>query len=120
MIVKWTLLDPDVKVSEILASIDVDKVSLCVVYGIIHSLIEILPFYGMFCGEVTSYVDGSNWKAFEATPSHVAVSVIDIYQLNCGSSFQKLTFLIVHAEKSLVSDEYLIYLPDTPHLTKTS
>lgn len=63
---KWTSIDPNVKCSEIVASINVEKVTPGLLTTITELLIDILPVYGLHIAFGTSDAAGCNWVAFNS------------------------------------------------------
>ncbi len=116
LVFKWVSIDPDVKCSDIMASINVKKVSASVITSMMIALREMLPMFGLEMRMVTSDAAGCNWVLFwdtlltstfhDALPQQILDKYPDIdYDVRC-------------LMKDPVTRQWCIFLPDMPHLTK--
>ena len=64
---KFSSIDPQIKCSEILASVNGKKVMPRVNTSMIIALRDILPMVNLEVGEVTSNVAGCNWVSYHDT-----------------------------------------------------
>jgi len=61
---KFSIMDPTVKCSEIVASVDVEKVTPTIISTILTSLQDVMPCYGFEIGAATCNAAGCNWVSF--------------------------------------------------------
>ncbi len=61
---KFSSIDPRVKCSEIVASVNVVKVTSLIITAIMISLQDLLPMVGLENGMATSNAAGCNWVSF--------------------------------------------------------
>ncbi len=64
LVFKFSSIDPGVKCSEIVASMNVAKVTSSIITGIMISLRGLLPMVGLEIGMATSDATGCNWVSF--------------------------------------------------------
>ncbi len=69
LVFKWVLIDPDVKCSDILASINVKKVSAAVITSMMIALRDTLPMFGLKMRMAASDTASCNWVSFWDTLS---------------------------------------------------
>ena len=68
---KFSSIDPGVKCLEIVASVNVAKVTSVIITAIMISLLDLLPTVGLEIGMATSDATGCNWVSFWGTlPTH--------------------------------------------------
>ena len=115
LVFKFTSLDPDIKCSEIVASINVEKVNPELIATVTEILIDTLPIYGVHVGFETSDAAGCNWVAFN---SLATLSVSDILPKEIMDIDPSIDFDINLVYQCPVTNRYVIFLPDMPHLTK--
>jgi hypothetical protein len=81
LVFKRVLLDPDIKFSEIVASINVTKVTAAVITVMIISLRDTLPKFYLEIRIASSDAAGCNWVSFgDALSTHTF----------CGALFQQI------------------------------
>jgi hypothetical protein len=64
LVFKWVSIDPDVKYLDIVASINVKKVSASVITSMMIALRDMLPTFGLEMRMATSDTAGCNWVSF--------------------------------------------------------
>ena len=69
LVFKFSSIDPRVKCSEIVASVNVGKVTSSIITAIMISLRDLLPMVGLEIGMATSDAAGCNWVSFRDTLS---------------------------------------------------
>jgi hypothetical protein len=66
---KYSSIDPGVKCSEIVASVNVKKVTSGIITAVMISLRDLLPMVGLVVGMATSDATGCNWVSYRDTLS---------------------------------------------------
>lgn len=115
LVFKFTSLDPNIKFSEIVASINVEKVTPELITTVTEILIDTLPIYGFYVGFETSDAAGCNWVAFN---NLATLSVSDILPKEIMDIDPSIDFDLNLVYQCPVTDLYVVFLPDMPHLTK--
>ena len=69
LVFTFSSIDPGVKCSEIVASVNVAKVTSSIITAIMISLRDLLPMVGLEIGMATSDAAGCNWVSFRDTLS---------------------------------------------------
>ena len=69
IIFKFSSIDPQIKCSEIVASVNVTKVTPGVITSVIIALCDLLPMVGLHIGMATSDAAGCNWVSYQDTLS---------------------------------------------------
>ena len=64
VVFKFLIMDPTVKCSEIVASVNVKKVTPTIISTILTSLQDVMPCYGFEIGVATCDAAGCNWVSF--------------------------------------------------------
>jgi hypothetical protein len=67
LVFKFSLIDPGVKCSEIVASMNGAEVTSSIITAIMISLRDLLPMVGLEIGMATSNAAGCNWVSFQNT-----------------------------------------------------
>ena len=102
---KWTSIDPKIKCSEIVASINVEKVTPKVVAIVTKQLRNTIPVYGLDCAGQASDAAGANWvTAREITATH---STKDILPEELMDKYSKIDFDVTIVTKDLTSPKTL-------------
>ena len=116
LVFKWTSIDPKIKCSEIVASINVEKVTPEVVAMVTEQLRNTIPIYGLYCAGQASDAAGANWVAArEITATH---STKDILSEELMNNYPEIDFDVSIVAKDPVSEEWFVFIPDNSHLTK--
>ena len=116
LVFKWTSIDPNTKCSEIVASINVEKVTPEVVAMVTEQLRNTMPIYGMDCAGQASDAAGANWVAArDITATH---STKDVLRQELMDTYPEIDFDVATVAKDPVSGEWFIFIPDNSHLTK--
>jgi hypothetical protein len=69
LVFKYSSIDPGVKCSEIVASVNVKKVTSGIITAVMISLRDLLPMVGLVVGMATSDAAGCNWVSYRDTLS---------------------------------------------------
>jgi len=69
LVFKFSSIDPHIKCSEIVASVNVTKVTPGVITSVIIALRDLLPMVGLHVGMATSDAAGCNWVSYRDTLS---------------------------------------------------
>ncbi|KAL9182387.1 hypothetical protein ACHAXT_013039 [Thalassiosira profunda] len=116
LVFKWTSIDPNVKCSEIVASINVNKVTPEIITEITEILGDTMPVNGLECVMETSDAAGCNWVAFkDIMATH---SIHDVLPAELMAEYPEIDFDIMCVCQDPDSKEFFLFLPDMPHLTK--
>ena len=116
LVFKWTSIDPNIKCSEIVASINVEKVTPEVVAIVTEQLRNTIPIYGLDCAGQASDAAGANWVAArEITATH---STKDVLSEELMNNYPEIDFDVSIVAKDPVSEEWFVFIPDNSHLTK--
>ena len=116
LVFKWTYIDPKTKCLEIVASINVEKVTSQVVAAVTEQLRNTMPIYGTDCAGQASDAAGANWVAArDITATH---STKDVLQQELINMYPEIDFDVATVAKNPVSDEWFIFIPDNAYLTK--
>ena len=116
LVFKWSSLDPDIKCSEVGASINVNKVTPEVITQITELLQDIMPELGLECCLATSDAAGCNWVAFKDIMS--THTYRDVLPESITEKYPDIDFDIMCVNQNPVTKEFFIFLPDMCHLTK--
>ncbi len=116
LVFKFSSVDPQIKCPEIVASVNVTKVTSGVISSVMIALRDLLPMVGLQIGMATSDAAGCNWVSYRGTLSthtfHDALphEILDKYPM------------VDFDPKCLMTDpvtyQWIVFLPDMPHLTK--
>jgi hypothetical protein len=69
LVFKFSSIDPHIKCSEIVASVNVTKVTPGAITSVIIALRDLLPMVGLHVGMATSDAAGCNWVSYHDTLS---------------------------------------------------
>lgn len=116
LVFKWTSLDPEIKCSEVVASINVDKVTPEVIATITELLRDTIPVYDLECAMGVSDAAGCNWVAFKDILSSQTIRTI--LPQSILDDYPDIDFDVMTVSQDPVTGEYFIFLPDMPHLSK--
>ena len=109
-------MDPDVEMSEIVGSIDVASVSPSVVSNTLLFLIDTLGMtYDLVTAVATADAAGENMSVFKSLASH---SVGEFLPESLTSLFPDIDFSEKNLMINQLSDSFVMFLPDMPHLVK--
>ena len=104
LVFKRTSVNPGVKCSEIVASINVKKMNPQLVASIHDWLCDTLPIYGLHLRFVTADAAGSTWKVFDSMAAHPVSKVIPS-ELRCKYELIDYSIKIMLQE---IGDEVLL------------
>ena len=116
LVFKWTSLDPSIKCSEVVASININKVTPEIITTVTELLRDTMPVFGFECRFATSDAAGCNWVSFKDTMS--THTIRDVPPQELMDKHPDIDFDIYCVTKDLVTNEWFIFVPDMPHLTK--
>jgi hypothetical protein len=114
---KFSSIDPKVKCSEIVASVNDTKVTSGVITSVIIALRDLLPMVGLDVGTAMSDAAGCNWVLYcDTLPTHTFQDA-----LPCEMILEKYTEVDIDLKCLMtnpVTIQCMIFLPDMSHLTK--
>jgi hypothetical protein len=112
LIFKFSSIDPQIKCSESVASVNVTKVMSGIISSVIIALRDLLPMVGLQAGMARSDAAGCNWVLYcDTLSTHtfcdaLSQKILDKYPMD--------DFDV----KCLMTDSRLYFLPHMSHLTK--
>ena len=116
LVFKFSSIDPHIKCSEIVASVNVTKVTPGVITSVIIALRDLLPLVGLHIGMATSDAAGCNWVSYRDTlSSHTFRDALPRVILD---KYPMVNFDAKCLMTDPVTNEWIVFLPDMPHLTK--
>jgi hypothetical protein len=115
LIFKWVSIDPDIMCSEIVASINVAKVTPAVITSIMISLQDTLPMFGLELSMATSDAAGCNWLSFGTLSTHTHRDALPVW---IHDKYQNIDYDVRCLMKDPVTMQWFVFIPDMPHLTK--
>ena len=115
LVFKFISIDPDIKCSEIVASIGVEKVTPELISTVVELITDTLLFYGFRVGFGTSDAAGCNWVAFNSMSE---LTIREISAQTLVSKYPHINFDLQIVYQDPITGHYVIFLPDMPHLTK--
>ena len=116
LVFKWTSVDPAIKCSMIVASVNVNKVTPAIITTIMITLRDTLPMFGLTVGMATSDAAGSNWASFRDTLS--THTIRDALPRELLEKYPTVDFDVKCLMKDPVTKQWIVFIPDMPHLTK--
>jgi hypothetical protein len=116
LVFKWTSVDPAIKCSMIVASVNVKKVTAAIITSITIALRDTLPMFGLTVGMATSDAAGCNWNSFRDTLS--TNTVRDALPRELLEQYPTVDFDVKCLMKDPVTKQWIVFIPDMPHLTK--
>jgi len=115
LVFKWASIAPDIKCTEIVASINVTKVTAAVITSVMISLRDTLPMFGLELSMATSNAAGCNWLSFGDTLStHTHRDALPSW---IPDKFPNIEYDVRCLMKDPVTKQYCIFIPDMLHLT---
>jgi len=115
LVFKWASIAPDIKCSEIVASINVSKVTVAVITSVMISLRDTLPMFGLKLSMATSNAAGCNWLSFGDTLlTHTHRDALPSW---IPDKFPNTEYDVRCLMKDPVTKQYCIFIPDMLHLT---
>jgi hypothetical protein len=116
LIFKFSSIDPRVKCSDIVASVNVTKVTSGVITSVMISLRNLLPMIGLEVGMATSDAAGCNWVSYCDTLS--THTYRDALQREILDMYPTVDFDVQCLMADPATKQWIIFLHDMPHLTK--
>jgi hypothetical protein len=117
LVFKWVSIDPDVKCSDIVASINMRQVSAAVITSMMIAHRDTLPMFSLKMRMATSDAAGCNWVSFWDTLS--MSSFRDALPRQIFNKYPDIDYNVRCLMKGPVTGQWCIFLPDMPHLTKS-
>ena len=114
LVFKWSSLDPDIKCSEVVASINVNKVTPEVITQITELLRETMPVHGLKCALGCSDAAGCNWVAFKGIMS--THTFRDVLPPETIAKYPGIDFDIMCVTQNPVTKEFFILNRITIHI----
>jgi hypothetical protein len=118
LVFKFSSIDPRVKCSEIVASVNVMKVTTRVITSMIIALCDLLPMVGLEVGMATSDAAGCNWVTYRDTLSMHTFQDALPHEMMLLEKYSEVDFNVKCLMVNPVTKQWIIFLPDMPHLTK--
>ena len=109
LVFKWTSLDPDIKCSEVSASINISKVTPQIITTITELLRDTMPVYGFKCAMETSDAAGCNWVAFKDILSTHSIS--DVLPKEIMNKYPDVDFDIACVTQNPITDDGSYFYP---------
>jgi hypothetical protein len=116
LVFKFTIMDPNIQCSEVVASANVNKVTPGIITMILKLLRDTLPCYGLGIAMATCDAAGCNWVSYQACLS--TNTVRDALPRELTDKYPKINFDVKCLAKHPRSKQWIIFVPDMPHLTK--
>jgi len=116
LIFKFSSIDPRVKCSDIVASVNVTKVTSGVITSVMIALRDLLPMFGLEVGMATSDAAGCNWVSYRDTLS--THTYRDALPHEILDMYPTVDFDVQCLMADPATKQWIIFLPDMPHLTK--
>ena len=116
LVFKWTSIDPDIKDSSVIvASVNVQKVTPSIITAVMTLLRDTLPSFDLDIGMATSDAAGCNWVSGDTLSTHTYREALPQEILD---KYPMINFDVKCLAKDAVTDRWMIFVPDMPHLTK--
>ena len=116
LVFKFSSIDLHIKCSEIVVSVNVTKVTPGAIPSVIIALRDLLPMVGLHVGMATSDAAGCNWVSYRDTlSSHTFRDALPRVILD---KYPMVDFDAKCLMTDPVTNEWIVFLPDMPHLTK--
>ena len=109
LVFKWSSLDPDIKCSEVVASIIIEKVTLEIITKIIELLRDTMSVFGLEYTIETLDAAGCNWVSFNTMSTH---TLEDILPKALVEKYPSIEFKLDCVTKDDVTKSYFIFVPD--------
>ena len=106
LVFKWSLLDPDTKCLEVIASINIEKVMPEIIIKTTELLRDTMPVFGLECAMETSDAAGCNWVSFNTMSTH---SIEDILLKALMEKYLSIEFKLACVTKDDVTKSYFIF-----------
>ena len=116
LVFEQTTLDSDIKCSEVVAAININKVTPEIIATTTELLRDTMLVHDLQCAMATSDAAGCNWVAFKDILS--THTIRDILSNELLDEYPKIDFDLMTVAQDPVTEEYFIFLPDMPHLSK--
>jgi hypothetical protein len=116
LVFKFSSIDPQIKCSEIVAPVNVTKVTSGIISSIIIALRDLLPMVGLQIGMATSDAAGCNWVSYRDTLS--THTFCDALPHEILEKYPTVDFDPKCLMTDPITNQWIVFLPDMPHLTK--
>ncbi len=118
LVFKLSSIDPQVKISEMVAPVNVTKVTPGVITSVIIALRNLLPMVGLHIGMATSDAAGGagcNWVSYcDKLSSHTFQYSLPQVMID---NFPMVDFDVKCLMTDPITNEWIVLLPAMPHLT---
>ncbi len=116
LVFKFSSINLQIKCSEMLASVNVTKVTAGVITSMIIALDDLLPMVGLEIEMATSDAAGCNWVLYcDMLSSHTFRDALPQDMLD---DYPTIDFDVKCLMMDPVTNQWIGFLPDMPHLTK--
>jgi hypothetical protein len=116
LVFKFSSIDPQIKCSEIVTSVNVTKVTSGIISSVMIALRDLLPMVGLQIGMATSDAAGCNWVSYRDTLS--THTFRDALPHEILDKYPTVDFDPKCLMTDPVTNQWIIFLPNMPHLTK--
>jgi len=116
LVFKFTIMDPNIQCSVVVASANVNKVTPGIITMIMKLLRDTLPCYGLEIAMATCDAAGCNWVSNRDCLS--TNTYHDALPRELTDKYPKIKFDLKCLAKHPRSKQWIIFVPDMPHLTK--
>jgi hypothetical protein len=113
---KFSSIDPGVKCSEIVATVNVKKVTSGIITSVMIALRDLLPMVGLVVGMATSNAAGCNWVSYRDTL--LTHTFRDALPQEMIVKYPTVDFDVKRLMLDPVLLQWIVFLPDMCHLTK--
>jgi hypothetical protein len=115
LVFKYSIMDPNIKCSKVVVSVNMNKVTPAIITSIMTLLRDTLPIFGLEVGMATSNAAGCNWVSCQDLTTHTFCIALP-HQL--VDKYPTINFNVMCLAKHLVTKHWIIFIADMPHLTK--
>ncbi len=116
LVFKFSSIDLQIKCLEIVASVNVMKVTSGIIRSMIIALHDLLPMVGLQVEMATSDAASCNWVSYHDTLSTNAFC--DALSRKILDKYPTVDFNVESLMTDPVINQWIIFLPDMPHFTK--
>lgn len=108
-------MDPKVECHEVVASINIEKCTPQILRSILMKLRDTLPIYSFSVAVSAADAAGCNWAAYNSMSNILIGAILPAF---LKEKYPTINFDLSIVHKDPVSGNYIIFMPDMPHLMK--
>jgi hypothetical protein len=109
-------MDPTIRYSKVVASINMNKVTPAIITSIIMLLMDTLPIFGLEVGMATSDDAGCNWVLFQGLATHTFCNALPQQLMD---KYPAINFDVRCLARHPVIKHWIIFIADMPHWAKS-